>query len=79
MRVLGSSYAGDKYHVRKDADTGRRSMAKRIAGEERDREGPYRVECPRCGARPGFACRKPGGQINYDAHLARREKAGGRA
>ena len=50
-----------------------------IAGEERERCGPFRVECPRCEAKPGFACRKPSGQIAYDSHKERRELAVARA
>ena len=47
---------------------------KKFAGDERTREGPYAVECPRCGAKPGQNCRKPSGQIN-ESHKARNERA----
>jgi len=42
-------------------------------GEERERVGPFRVECPDCGVRPGMACRKPSGQIYDGVHQARRK------
>ena len=37
--------------------------------------GAFSVQCPECGAPPGFACRKPKGKGQYDSHKARRELA----
>ena len=37
--------------------------------------GAFSVDCPECGAPPGFACRKPKGKGHYDSHKARRELA----
>src|SRR5215203_3394636 len=48
---------------------------KNLAGEEREMVGAFSVECPECGAPPGFACRKPEGKGLYDSHKARRERA----
>ena len=71
----GRGYGG--YHVREDCYMGRSSMGayKKIAGEERQMRGAFSVECPECGAPPGFACRKPKGKTQYDSHKARRERA----
>jgi hypothetical protein len=52
---------------------------KKLAGEERQMRGSYSVECPECGAPPGFACRRPKGKSQYDSHKARREYAYGEA
>jgi hypothetical protein len=41
--------------------------------------GAFSVECPECGAPPGFPCRKPKGKTQYDSHKARRERAYGEA
>ena len=48
---------------------------KKLPGEERQLVGASAVECPECGAPPGFACRKPEGRGQYDSHRARRELA----
>jgi hypothetical protein len=48
---------------------------KKLPGEERQMVGAFSVECPECGAPPGFACRKPKGRGQYDTHKARRERA----
>ena len=48
---------------------------KKLPGEERQMVGAFSVECPACGAPPGFACRKPKGRTQYDTHKARRERA----
>ncbi len=48
---------------------------KKLAGEKRQMVGAFSVECPECGAPPGFACRKPKGKTQYDSHKARRERA----
>jgi hypothetical protein len=47
----------------------------KLAGPERQMRGAFSVECPECGAPPGFACRKPRGKSQYDSHKARRERA----
>jgi hypothetical protein len=52
---------------------------KKLAGEERQMWGAFSVDCPECGAPPGFACRKPEGKSHYDTHKARRERAYGEA
>ena len=44
-------------------------------GEEQQMRGAFSVQCPECGAPPGFACRKPKGKSQYDSHKARRERA----
>jgi hypothetical protein len=56
---------------------GRSSMGtyNKLAGEERQMVGAFSVECPECGAPPGFACHKPKGKSQYDSHKARRELA----
>jgi hypothetical protein len=38
-----------------------------------ERQGPFTVECPYCGAAPGFCCRKPSGQ-KYIGHRDRERK-----
>jgi hypothetical protein len=48
---------------------------KKLPGEERQMVGAFSVECPECGAPPGFACRKPKGKGQYDSHKGRRERA----
>ena len=48
---------------------------KKLPGEERQMWGAFSVECPHCGAPPGFACRKKKGKSQYDSHKARRERA----
>ena len=45
---------------------------RKLPGEEREHVGAFSVECPECGAPPGFACRKPEGKGQYDSHKARR-------
>jgi hypothetical protein len=52
---------------------------KKLAGEERQMVGAFSVQCPECGAPPGFACRNPKGKSQYDSHKARRERAYGEA
>jgi hypothetical protein len=52
---------------------------KKLAGEKRQMVGAFSVECPECGAPPGFPCRKPKGKTQYDSHKARRELAYGEA
>jgi hypothetical protein len=63
--------------VREERFMGRSSMGayKKLPGEERHMVGASSVECPECGAPPGFACRKPEGKGQYDTHKARRELA----
>jgi hypothetical protein len=63
--------------VREECRMGRSSMGayKKIPGEERQLVGASSVECPECGAPPGFACRIPKGKTHYDSHKARRERA----
>ena len=51
----------------------------KLPGQERQMWGALSVECPECGAPPGFACRKPKGKSQYDSHKARRERAYGEA
>jgi hypothetical protein len=60
---------------------GRSSMGeyKKLPGEEQQMWGASSVECPECGAPPGFACHKPKGESPYDSHKARRELAYGEA
>ena len=48
---------------------------RKLAGEEREHVGAFSVQCPECGAPPGFACRKPNGKAQYDSHKTRRELA----
>ena len=64
-----------------DRYIGRSSMGayKKLAGEERQMVGAFSVQCPECGAPPGFACRNPKGKSQYDSHKARRERAYGEA
>jgi hypothetical protein len=47
----------------------------KLPGEERQMRGAFSVQCPQCGAPPGFACRKEKGKSQYDSHKARRELA----
>jgi hypothetical protein len=47
----------------------------KLAGQERDMVGAFSVQCPECGAPPGFACHNPKGKTQYDSHKARRELA----
>ncbi len=63
--------------MREECYMGRSSMGvyKKLPGEERQMRGAFSVECPECGAPPGFACRKPKGGSPYDSHKARRERA----
>ena len=60
---------------------GRSSMGdyEKLAGQEREMRGAFSVQCPKCGAPPGFACRNPKGKSPYDSHKARRERAYGEA
>ena len=60
---------------------GRSSMDayKKLPGQERQMRGAFSVQCPACGAPPGFACRKTKGKSQYDSHKARRERAYGEA
>jgi hypothetical protein len=71
----GRGYGG--YHVREERYMGRSSMGayKELAGEERQMRGAFSVQCPECGAPPGFACHKAKGKTQYDSHKARRERA----
>ena len=73
--MVGAIYGG--YHLREDRYVGGSSMSayKKLPGEERQMVGAFSVECPECGAPPGFACRKPKGRGQYDSHKARRERA----
>ena len=48
---------------------------KKLPGQERQMWGAFSVECPECGAPPGFGCHKPQGKGPYDTHKARRELA----
>jgi hypothetical protein len=50
---------------------------KKLAGQERQMVGAFSVQCPECGAPPGFACHKPKGKSQYDSRKARRERAYG--
>jgi hypothetical protein len=63
--------------VREVRYVGRSSMAayEKLPGQERQMRGAFSVECPECGAPPGFACRNPKGESPYDSHKARRELA----
>jgi hypothetical protein len=40
----------------------------KLPGQERQMRGAFSVQCPECGAPPGFACRKPKGRSPYDSH-----------
>ena len=51
----------------------------KLPGQERQMWGAFSVECPECGAPPGFACRNAKGKGPYDSHKARRERAYGEA
>jgi len=63
--------------VHEDCYMGGSSMGEynKLPGEERQMVGAFSVQCPECGAPPGFACRKPKGRGQYDSHKARRERA----
>ena len=63
--------------MREERYRGRSSMGayEKLPGEERQMWGAFSVQCPECGAAPGFACRKPQGKSRYDSHKARRELA----
>ena len=52
---------------------------KKLPGQEHQMWGAFSVQCPECGAPPGFACRKPNRKGPYDSHRARRERAHGEA
>jgi hypothetical protein len=45
----------------------------KLPGQEQQMRGAISVRCPKCGAPPGFAYRKPKGKGPYDSHKARRE------
>ena len=51
----------------------------KLPGQEPEMRGAFSVQCPQCGAPPGFACRNPKGKGQYDSHKARRERAYGEA
>jgi hypothetical protein len=51
----------------------------KLPSEERQMRGAFSVQCPECGAPPGFACRKRKGKSPYDSYKARRELACGEA
>ena len=51
----------------------------KLPGQEQQMRGAFSVECPECGAPPGFACSKLKGKSQYDSHKARRERAHGEA
>jgi hypothetical protein len=63
--------------VREERYMARSSMGayEKLPGEKRQMVGAFSVECPECGAPPGFPCRKPKGKTQYDSHKARRERA----
>jgi cytochrome c556 len=63
--------------VREDRYMGRSSMGayNKLAGQERQMRGAFLVQCPECGAPPGFACRMAKGKSPYDSHKVRRELA----
>jgi hypothetical protein len=63
--------------VREERYMGRSNMGayEKLPGEERQMRGAFSVQCPECGAPPGFACRKEKGKGKYDSHKARRELA----
>ena len=67
--------------MREERYMGRSSMGayEKLPGEERQMRGAFSVQCPECGAPPGFACRKPQRKTQYDSHKARRERAYGEA
>jgi hypothetical protein len=67
--------------VRQELYMGRSSMVayNKLPDQERQMWGAFSVQCPECGAPPGFACRKPKGKGQYDSHKARRERAYGEA
>jgi hypothetical protein len=47
----------------------------KLPGQEQQMRGAFSVQCPQCGAPPGFACHKPQGKSPYDSHKACRELA----
>jgi hypothetical protein len=63
--------------VREERYMGRINMGayNKLPGQERQMRGAFSVECPECGAPPGFACRKPKGKSQHDSHKVRRELA----
>ena len=63
--------------MREERYMARSSMGayEKLPGEDRQMVGAFSVECPECGAPPGFPCRKPQGKTQYDSHKARRERA----
>jgi hypothetical protein len=63
--------------VREECYMRRSSMGEyeKLPGQERQMRGAFSIQCPECGAPPGFACRKPKGENPYDSHKARRELA----
>ena len=67
--------------MREERYRGRSMMGayNKLPDEERQMRGAFSVQCPECGAPPGFACRKPNGKGPYDSHKARRELAYARA
>ncbi len=46
----------------------------KLPGQEHQMWGAFSVQCPECGAPPGFACRKRKGKAST-THKARRELA----
>ena len=63
--------------MREERYRGRSSMGayEKLPGEEQQMRGAFSVQCPECGAPPGFACHKPQGKGPYDSHKGRRELA----
>ena len=63
--------------MREDRYMGRSSMGayNKLPGQDQQMRGAFSVQCPECGAPPGFACRKPKGKGPYDSHKARRDLA----
>ena len=63
--------------MREDRYMGRSSMGayNKLPAQEQQMVGAFSVQCPECGAPPGFACRKPKGKYQYASHKARRERA----
>ena len=62
---------------RRVTDSGRSGMRgfNKVTGGERERYGEFIIDRRRCGAKPGFYCRKPSGQITYDSHKDQRARA----
>jgi hypothetical protein len=58
-----------------DSLKGRDSMEdyRILFGEESQRLGPFRVECPCCGVQAGMLCRNPDKTISDGAHKERRD------